>query len=80
MTKLHTSRLAACFSTLMFTVCSAMVSFAANLPDISPEQIAQDIERIYNPQTRQTEFIARDFDPFETDESVAGSVLSLIHI
>ncbi len=74
MTKLHTSRLAACFSTLMFTVCSATVSFAANLPDISPEQIAQDIERIYNPQTRQTEFIARDFDPFETDESVAGSV------
>lgn len=58
------------FAAFSFAGASA---YANSLPDISPDQIAADVERNYIAATGQTEFAARDFDPFEDTEAVAGS-------
>jgi len=50
-----------------------MPASATPLPDISPDQIRLDTERRYNPETGASELIAPSFDPFELDDSLAGS-------
>lgn len=62
---------------LMFSsalVGSAFAQDALSLPDLSPEDIASDVQRDFNNRTGTTEFIAPTFDPFEQDSSMAGSV------
>jgi len=51
-----------------------MVAAAPSLPNVSPEQIARDVQAEFNPRTGQTEFIAAPFDPFEEDPNMAGSL------
>ncbi len=52
----------------------AFANTAVPLPQISPEQISQDIERRQNPATGAVEFYAPSFDPFESIENIAGTV------
>lgn len=59
-------------SLLLTTVLGSGV-MAQSLPDISPEQLAQDVEKRYNDETGETEYIAGSFDPFEGDDTLAGS-------
>lgn len=64
-------------SALMFSSALAVPAFAQealSLPDLSPEEIAADVQREFNNRTGTTEFIAPTFDPFEQDSSMAGSV------
>lgn len=49
-------------------------ALAQSLPDIPPEQIAEDVERRYDSRTGETEYIGGSFDPFEGDQDLAGSV------
>ncbi len=44
-----------------------------SLPQLSPEQIAADVLANFDPLTGRTEYIARDFDPFEDSSQMAGS-------
>ena len=62
-------------SALLLTTAIATPSMAASshpLTEISPRQIANDVETLRNAQTGATDVIAQSFDPFED--------LSLIHI
>ncbi|NNE58032.1 MAG: hypothetical protein HKN36_08000 [Hellea sp.] len=43
------------------------------LYDLSPAQIAGDVEARFDPLTGRTEYVAQDFDPFEGDSTIAGS-------
>jgi len=43
------------------------------LPLLSPDQIAADVEARFDPLTGRTEYIARDFDPFENEGQLVGS-------
>jgi hypothetical protein len=64
-------------SALMFSsalAVPALAQEALSLPELSPEQIAADVQREFNNRTGTTEFIAPTFDPFEQDSSMAGSV------
>lgn len=58
---------------LLLTTALASPAFAESLPEISPRQIASDVEVRYNPQTGAQEYIAPSFDPFEEDRSMAGT-------
>lgn len=49
------------------------VAFAASLPDLSPDEIALDVEQRIDARTGDTEYVAQDFDPFEDDPTLAGS-------
>ncbi|WP_371397035.1 hypothetical protein [Fretibacter rubidus] len=46
---------------------------ALSLPEMSPEQIAADIVREFDPQTGLRVSIAPTFDPFEADPNLAGT-------
>lgn len=61
-------------SALLLTTALANPVLAETLPEISPRQIASDVERVQNPQTGEQEFIAPSFDPFEEDPNMAGAV------
>ena len=64
-------------SALLFTTSLAVSGLAEeyqSLPDLSPDEIALDVEQEYNNRTGQTEFIAPTYDPFEEDRAMAGSV------
>jgi len=62
------------FSTaLLLTTALAIPALAENLPEISPRQIANDVELRYNPDTGVREYTAPTFDPFEEDETMAGT-------
>jgi len=58
---------------LLSTSAFLMPASATPLPDITPDQIRQDTQSRFNPETGEREFIAPDFDPFELDETLAGS-------
>ena len=58
---------------LLLTTALASPALAETLPEISPRQIASDVEVRQNPQTGAREFIAPSFDPFEEDRSMAGT-------
>ena len=60
-------------SVLLLTTALASPAMAETLPEISPRQIASDVEVLQNPQTGAREFIAPGFDPFEKDPDMAGS-------
>jgi hypothetical protein len=47
---------------------------AADFTMLSPAQIAADVTTAYNPRTGAKELVAPTFDPFEDDETLAGSV------
>ena len=61
---------------LLLLASSALAggALAQSLPDIPPEQIAQDVERRYDSRTGETEYIGGSFDPFEAESDLAGSV------
>ena len=59
---------------LLLTTALASPALAETLPEISPRQIAQDVEVRVNPQTGTQEILARSFDPFEEDPNLAGNV------
>lgn len=62
------------FSTaLLLTSVLSVGALAQSLPDISPDQIADDVERRYNERTGATEYVAASFDPFENERYLAGS-------
>jgi len=50
-------------------------SASQSLPGLSPGQVAAEVEARFDPLTGRTEYIAKDFDPFEGDTSIAGSAL-----
>jgi len=52
----------------------AQPAFANTMPEMSPGQIARDVQVQYNPQTGQQEVLAPTFDPFEEDPELAASV------
>ena len=54
---------------LLLSTALASPALAETLPEISPRQIASDVEVIQNPQTGVQEFIAPSFDPFEEDRT-----------
>lgn len=58
---------------LLFTTALGATAFAQSLPEISPEKIARDVDRRYDERTGITEYVAQSFDPFENDETLAGS-------
>ncbi len=58
---------------LLLTTALASPAFAETLPEISPRQIASDVEVRYNPQSGAKEYIAPSFDPFEEDRTMAGT-------
>jgi len=60
-------------SALLLTTALASPAFAETLPEISPRQIASDVELKFNPDTGAKEYIAPSFDPFEEDRSMAGT-------
>jgi len=53
---------------------NAQANIAVPLPQISAQQISQDIERRQNPATGAVEYYAPSFDPFESIENIAGTV------
>ena len=59
---------------LLLTTALASPALAETLPEISPRQIASDVDVVQNPQTGVQEFIAPSFDPFEEDHTMAGNV------
>lgn len=60
-------------SALLLTTALASPAMAESLPEISPRQIASDVEVKYNPETGVREYIAPSFDPFEEDPYLAGT-------
>jgi len=58
---------------LLLTTALASPALAETLPEISPRQIASDVEIKYNPETGAKEYIAPSFDPFEEDRTMAGT-------
>lgn len=63
-------------SALLLTTAIATPSMAASshpLTEISPRQIANDVETLRNAQTGATDVIAQSFDPFEDDRDLAGN-------
>lgn len=60
-------------SVLLLSTALASPALANTLPEISPRQIASDVEVKYNPETGAREYIAPSFDPFEEDRSMAGT-------
>ena len=59
---------------LLLSTALASPALAETLPEISPRQIASDVDVVQNPQTGVQEFIAPSFDPFEEDRTMAGNV------
>jgi len=57
---------------LLLTTALASPALAETLPEISPRQIASDVEVKFNPETGAKEYIAPSFDPFEEDRTMAG--------
>lgn len=53
---------------------SPSYSATQDLPALSPDLIAADVEAKFDPLTGRTEYIAQDFDPFEQDAQIAGTV------
>lgn len=49
-------------------------SAAMSLPNMTPDQIARDVVSQYDPLTGRTEYTAPDFDPFEQEAEMAGTV------
>ena len=60
-------------SALLLTTALASPALAETLPEISPRQIASDVEVKFNPNTGARDYIAPSFDPFEEDPSLAGT-------
>ena len=60
-------------SVLLLTTALASPALAETLPEISPRQIASDVEVKFNPDTGAKEYIAPSFDPFEEDRTMAGT-------
>jgi len=58
---------------LLASTAIAASASALNLPEIAPEQIAQDSQRTYNSTLQRTDVIAPSFDPFESDDGLAGT-------
>lgn len=58
---------------LLLTTALASPALAETLPEISPRQIAQDVDVRYNTQTGMQEYVAPSFDPFEEDRNMAGN-------
>ena len=58
---------------LLLTTAIGTAALAQSLPDISPDQIADDVERRYDERTGETEYVAASFDPFENEALLAGS-------
>ena len=58
---------------LLLTTALASPAMAESLPEISPRQIAGDVKVQYNPDNGTREYIAPTFDPFEEDETMAGT-------
>lgn len=58
---------------VILSISGSAAAIAATLPELSPADIAKDVERRYNSETGQTDYIAKDFDPFEHDDALAGS-------
>lgn len=73
MTRLAKYKTAALSALLLSSAALTPQAWSASLPDISPAQIQQDTERRYNSQTGAAEWVAPSFDPFELEESLAGS-------
>jgi len=59
---------------LLLTTALANPALAESLTEISPRQIASDVQVQYNPETGTREYIARSFDPFEENPEMAGTV------
>ncbi len=49
-------------------------SSGMSLPNLTPDQIAADVVAQYDPLTGRTEYTAPDFDPFEQEADLAGTV------
>lgn len=49
-------------------------STSQSLPDLSPDAIAADVVAQFDPLTGRMEYTAQDFDPFEQENDLAGSV------
>ncbi len=60
---------------LFLNTALASGALAQSLPEIAPETIARDVDRRYDNQTGQIEYIAGSFDPFEANDTLAGSAL-----
>lgn len=58
---------------LLATTALGGAALAQSFPDISPEEIARDVEKRYDQRTGETEYIAASFDPFEVDTELVGS-------
>ncbi len=58
---------------------STSAASAPALPDLRPEDIARDVKREFNQRSRTEEFVGPTFDPFEEDQTMAGSV-NLRHV
>ncbi len=58
-----------------YSAQSPNFSASQSLPGLTPQQIAADVEARFDPLTGRTEYIAQNFDPFESDNSIAGSAL-----
>ncbi len=59
---------------LVLSTALTSAAFASSaLHELSPDQISADVERRVNPETQRIEYVARDFDPFEGEGSLAGS-------
>lgn len=58
---------------LLFSTALGGAALAQSLPDIAPETIANDVESRYDERTGQTEYVAGSFDPFEGEDTLAGS-------
>lgn len=73
MIKVSKLQMSALSAALLLSTAFMGSAWATSLPDITPEQIRQDTESRYNPETGVSELIAPSFDPFELDDSLAGS-------
>ena len=56
------------------TGAPTMVAAAPGLPSVPAEQIARDVITEFNPRTGTRELVAANFDPFEEDPTLAGSL------
>ncbi len=61
-------------SALLLTTALASPALAESLPEISPRQIASDVQLQNHPETGAKEYLAPSFDPFEEDPNMAGAV------
>lgn len=73
MRKISLSLKALSFAALTVWAPTVFAENIVALPDISPEQIARDIERRQNPQTGAVEYHAPNFDPFESVDNIIGT-------